>query len=167
MATSTKKIKFCNDPNEDDEVSNKYEYSDRKKYVSFTINEWLPIDLEKLKTCTAFAITYWVVGEEIGENYRKPLLRGYMMLEKMTAFALIKSYMGPRFNFRRTHAVPLKNKKYCCKGSMTKIDYDIYGNEASRGYGKDAVIHEWRQKKPNDPPSRWVMHEIVYRVHPA
>lgn len=85
----------------------------------FTINNYLPDDMEKLEVMFNHGhFNYLVFGEEIAPTTGTPHLQGYVQMKKKMRLAQVKKFISPRANLQNSRGSPEQASAYRLNNSI-------------------------------------------------
>jgi len=98
------------------------------------------VSAERIQYISSIESVYTVFGEEVCPSTMRRHLQGFIVFQNQRSTACVRKIFGSAHITIAT-GTPAANRRYCCKGSQTKGEYDDLG-VLGPDYGRDAVIHE-------------------------
>jgi len=129
----------------------------RMRNICFTLNNWLPSDLDNLQK---LPYQYVLAAAEVGES-GTPHLQGYAELTKPCSLSVLVDLLE-----KRAHIESAVDKEasviYCKKGEQPKAEYKSLGLHGPT-YGKnvDIQLEKGSRKKPGE---RTDIHEVASAI---
>lgn len=104
----------------------------RARAWCFTINNYLPEDLESCRALKKKKISYLIFGEEVGDRTGTPHIQGYVRFENQRTRAQVAKLL-PKAHLEVAKGSDVQNQTYCSKEQK----FEEYGTPSKQGARED------------------------------